>query len=90
MKKGKVTGVSGLPAGTDVREHIRKLVNRQGELSHDIQVLQGELQEARHRKQDNEYKMIDTFIDAGMYYLLRINHTQLRKFIMEYEDDRVH
>jgi hypothetical protein len=86
MKRKKVrppTGVSGLPAGTDVREQVRELVNRQGELEHEGQVLRAKLQENRHKRQDNEYRMIDTFIDAGMYWLLKINHTQLRKFITE-------
>lgn len=81
--KARVTGVTGHPVGTDLRDSVRELINKQGDLEWRIQELRGKLKDARHRKQENEERMMDVFIDTGMYHLLKIDHTALRRYVME-------
>ena len=72
-----------LPMGTDIREKARELVNKRGDIEQEIQELRGQLLHARNQKQEVDFSLVTIFVEADYYWLVKVDETALRKFIME-------
>ena len=82
MKK-KMVRPSELPIGTEIRGYVQNVVEKETELHYEIEELQYKLREARGKKRECEQLMVEAFIEAKMYWMFRINRTELRRYLNE-------
>jgi hypothetical protein len=68
------------------REKIREWAERDRDLGIEIQELKAELLHKKHMKADAEFQLVEYLVQQDFYYLVKIDKTAVRKFMMVEED----
>lgn len=72
-----------MPVGTDIKGYVQNLVEKEVELHYEIEEMQFKLREMKAKKRECEALMVEAFIETKMYWMFRINRTELRRYLVE-------
>ena len=75
--------MEGLPIGTDIRQKVKGMVELDTELHFEIEELQYKIRDAKWKRKEIEHDLVHTFVQANMYWMFKINKTELRRFLQE-------
>jgi hypothetical protein len=68
--------------GMQLEDWARVMVDKEYDLTLEIQELQGKILQLRHKKKEIEYEMIEEFVKSDYHFLLKIDRKALQRFII--------